>query len=91
MGTQKHILEFAGNVDDIWRKVAELVPVTALPTPADGSKYTIEYFQPGNAASSIKTVFLNANDITDQGGIRILEYKEVDLCWGCYNLVKAIP
>jgi hypothetical protein len=44
LGTQKHILEFAGNIDEIWKKVAELVPVSALPTPPDGSKYIIEHF-----------------------------------------------
>lgn len=50
---------------EIWHKVAELVPVSALPTPPDGSTYIIEFFQPGEAASQIKTVFLNAENIED--------------------------
>jgi len=33
---------------------------------------------------------LNADDITDQGGSVLLEYKDVDLCWACYNLVVPI-
>jgi len=38
----------------------------------------------------IKTVFLNAEDISDQGGTVLLKYKEVDLCWACYNLIVPI-
>jgi len=90
MGTEPMIFSFAGNIIEIWKKVAEVIPVTALPTPEDGSQYTIEFFQPGNAASQIKTVFLNADDITDQAGSTLLEYADVDLCWACYNLVTPI-
>jgi len=90
MGTEPMIFSFAGNIIEIWKKVAQVIPITALPVPEDGTQYTIEFFQPGNAASSIKTVFLNADDITDQGGSVVLEYKNVDLCWACYNLVVSI-
>jgi len=51
MGTEAMIFSFAGNVIEIWKKVAEVIPISALPTPEDGSQYTIEFFQPGNAAS----------------------------------------
>jgi len=33
MGTEPMIFSFAGNIDEIYKKVSEIIPVSALPTP----------------------------------------------------------
>jgi len=58
IGDDAMINAFDGNLREIMSKLASVIPPEDVPTPPDGTEYTIEFFKQGDAASEIKTIAL---------------------------------
>jgi hypothetical protein len=84
------INSFAGNLQEIMKKLAKVLPPDEMPEPPDGTEYTIEMFQDGDAESKINTVVLEEEVMNSKEGEEVLKYADVDKCFLCYNLVKPI-
>lgn len=91
MGEESQILTFAGNLMEISSKLAAIIPVSAMPVLPDGAEFEVEMFKPGEEASQIKNILLEADGIHAKDGDEpLIKYADVEQCWMCYNLVKEI-
>lgn len=70
-------------------KVAEIIPVSAVPALPDGAEFMAEIYSPGGV-SEIKNIKLEGDKVVAKDGTDILLYSDIDQCWLCYNLVKVI-
>jgi len=58
MDKDDKINTFMGLLIELRRKIADVMPISLMSTPVDGTEYIVEHFKHGEAKSSILTIIM---------------------------------
>jgi len=76
---------------EIGKKIASVIPVSAVGLSADGSEFTLEYHSVLKPASEIvNAVFFN-DAVEKKDGSNLFNYSDIDNCFMCYHLIIDDP